>query len=48
MAGNIQVFMNEGINYLKEGNPELAITNFDEVIKLDSLSWIAFYYRGDL
>src|SRR3989337_216046 len=46
MKGNIQVFMNEGINYLKEGNPTLAITNFDEVIKLDSLSWIGYYYRG--
>ena len=46
MAGGIQVFMNEGINYLKEGDPNLAATNFDEVIKRDSLSWIAFYYRG--
>ena len=42
MAGSIQVFMNEGINYLKEGDPNLAATNFDEVIKRDSLSWIAF------
>jgi tetratricopeptide (TPR) repeat protein len=46
MKGNVQVFMNEGINYLKEGNPALAISNFDEVIKLDSLSWISYYYRG--
>ena len=46
MAGGIQVFMNEGINFLKEGDPNLAATNFDEVIKRDSLSWIAFYYRG--
>lgn len=29
MPGNIQVYLNEGINYLKEQNPELAITNFD-------------------
>ncbi len=46
MKGNVQVFMNEGISYLKEGNPSLAISNFDEVIKLDSLSWISHYYRG--
>ncbi len=46
MKGKVQVFMNEGINYLKEGNPELAISNFDEVIKLDSVSWISYYYRG--
>ncbi|HEX6224034.1 MAG TPA: tetratricopeptide repeat protein [Chryseolinea sp.] len=46
MAGNVQVFMNEGINYLKEGDLKLAISNFDSVIKIDSLSSVAFYYRG--
>ena len=46
MPGNIQVFLNEGINYLKEKNPELAITNFDEALKRDSLLWMAYYYRG--
>jgi tetratricopeptide (TPR) repeat protein len=46
MPGNVQVFLNEGINYLNEGDLPLAISNFDEVLKLDSLSWIAHYYRG--
>ncbi len=46
MPGNIQVYLNEGINYLKEQNPELAITNFDEALERDSLLWIAYYYRG--
>jgi tetratricopeptide (TPR) repeat protein len=46
MPGNIQVFLNEGINYLKEENPLLAISNFDEVLKLDPQLWIAHYYRG--
>jgi tetratricopeptide (TPR) repeat protein len=46
MPGKVQVSLNEGINYLKEGNLNLAITNFDEVIKIDPFSSIAFYYRG--
>jgi tetratricopeptide (TPR) repeat protein len=46
MPGNVQVHLNEGINYLKEGDPKLAVSNFDEVLKLDSLSWVAYYYRG--
>jgi tetratricopeptide (TPR) repeat protein len=46
MPGTIQVYLNEGINYLKEENPELAITNFDEALKRDSLLWVAYYYRG--
>ena len=45
MPGNVQVYLNEGINFLKEDNLPLAISNLDEAIKLDS-SWIAFYYRG--
>lgn len=46
MPGNIQVYLNEGINYMKDGNPELGISNLDEVLKLDTASWIAYYYRG--
>jgi tetratricopeptide (TPR) repeat protein len=46
MTGEIQIFMNEGINFLKEGNPQLGITNLNEVLKRDSLSWVAYYYRG--
>ena len=46
MPGNVQVFLNEGINYLNEGDHTLAISNFDEVLKLDSMLWVAHYYRG--
>jgi tetratricopeptide (TPR) repeat protein len=46
MPGNIQVFLNEGINYLKEGDLLLALSNFDEALKLDSQLWVAHYYRG--
>lgn len=46
MPGNVQVFLNEGINYLKEGEHLLAKSNFDEILKLDSLSWVAYYFRG--
>lgn len=46
MPGNVQVFMNEGLNSLEEGDLSLSITNFDKVIKLDSSQWTAYYYRG--
>ncbi len=46
MSGNVQVFLNEGINYLKEGNLRLAITNLDSALALDPQLWMAHYYRG--
>ncbi len=46
MPGNIQVFMNEGLNSLLEKKPSQAVENFTEIIKLDSTFWIAYYYRG--
>lgn len=46
MPGNVQIHLNEGINYLKEGDLLLAVSNFDEALKLDPDLWIAHYYRG--
>ena len=46
MPGNVQVFLNEGINYLKEGNLLLAVGNLDSALSLDSRLWMAHYYRG--
>jgi tetratricopeptide (TPR) repeat protein len=46
MNGKIQVFINEGLNFLKEGKPIQAISNFDESLKLDSTLWVSHYYRG--
>lgn len=46
MPGNIQVYLNEGINYLKEGDLLLAISNFEEALRLDPQLWVAHYYRG--
>lgn len=46
MPGNIQIHLNEGINYLKEENQDLAVANLSEVLKLDSTSWVSYYYRG--
>src|SRR5271170_5963922 len=46
MKGNVQVFLNEGLNDLKEGHPQQAISNFNEAIKLDSEDWVIYYYRG--
>src|SRR5215207_9363510 len=46
MSGKVQLHMNEGLNYLEEENFELALTNLDEVLKIDSVFWPAYYYRG--
>jgi len=46
MKGDVQIFVNEGINYLLEGNISVSISNFNEAIKLDSTIWVCYYYRG--
>ncbi len=46
MGGKVQMHMNEGLNYIEEGNLDLAMTNLDDVLKFDSLFWPAHYYRG--
>lgn len=35
MKGKMQVHLNEGLNYLDEGNIELSISNFNEALKID-------------
>jgi len=46
MEGKLQVFLNEGVNYLTENNPSVAKANFNEFIKLDSSVWEVYYLRG--
>lgn len=46
MGGKVQMHMNEGLNYLAEGNLDLAMSNLDDVLKVDSIFWPAHYYRG--
>ncbi|MBL7852640.1 MAG: hypothetical protein JNN04_17180 [Cyclobacteriaceae bacterium] len=46
MSGEIQAFLNEGINALKEGDTEFAIGQLTEAIKRDQRLWIARYYRA--
>lgn len=46
MKGEIQAFLNEGINTMNEGNTEDAIGQFSEAIKRDESLWIARYYRA--
>ncbi len=46
MDGKLQVFLNEGINFLIEGNPEAALSNLEEFVEKDSSFWIAYYYKG--
>jgi hypothetical protein len=40
MDGKLQVFLNEGINFLIEGNPEAALSNLEEFVEKDSSFWI--------
>lgn len=46
MDGKLQVYLNEGINSLNEGNLSIADENFSQFIKSDSSTWQAYYYRG--
>ncbi|MEI9921296.1 MAG: tetratricopeptide repeat protein [Bacteroidota bacterium] len=46
MEGRVQAALNDGINYLSEGNPNLALPQLDESIKLAPNLWVAHYYRG--
>jgi len=46
LSGEKQVYLNEGINFLAEHKPEMALSNLDKLIKTDSSFWVAFYYRG--
>jgi len=46
MEGRVQAALNEGINYLKSGQPNLALPQFQEAIKLDRKSWVAHFYKG--
>lgn len=46
LPGEIQIDMNEGLNYLDEKNYELAKTHLTKVLKYDSNFAPARYYRG--
>lgn len=46
LPGEIQIDMNEGLNYLDEKNYELAQTHLTKVLKYDSSFAPARYYRG--
>ncbi len=46
MEGRVQVALNEGINYLKEGNPTVALPQLEEAVKLAPEQWIVHYYKG--
>ncbi len=46
MGGKMQMHMNEALNYITEGNLDLALSNLDDAVKVDSVFWPAHYYRG--
>jgi tetratricopeptide (TPR) repeat protein len=39
-------FRNRGISFRRKGQKELALTDFDEAIRLDPKDWDAFFQRG--
>ena len=46
MKGTLQANLNEALNNLFEGNPELAQSNLTDVLKEDPNLWQVYYYRG--
>ncbi|NOS93472.1 MAG: tetratricopeptide repeat protein, partial [Cyclobacteriaceae bacterium] len=46
LEGKLQVLLNEGINYLDENQSEQALANLNDFLKLDTTTWVAYYYRG--
>ncbi|MEO7990125.1 MAG: hypothetical protein ABI663_11320 [Chryseolinea sp.] len=46
MEGTIQADLNDGINNLVEGKPELAEYSLTTVLKKDSTIWQAYYFRA--
>lgn len=46
MEGRVQAALNDGINYLDEGSPNLALPQLEEAIKLSPHLWVSHYYKG--
>jgi tetratricopeptide (TPR) repeat protein len=46
MRGDLQVLLNEGINSLEEGHPQVAAANFKEFLTKDSTFWATSFYLG--
>lgn len=46
MDGRVQAFLNEGINYLDEKKPGLALPELEKGIELAPRLWVLHYYRG--
>jgi tetratricopeptide (TPR) repeat protein len=46
IPGNVQVIMNEGLTYLDNDKPTLAINSFNQVISKEPKFWPAYYYRA--
>jgi tetratricopeptide (TPR) repeat protein len=46
MKGTLQANLNEALNNLIEGNPELAQSNLTDVLKEDPNLWQVYYYRA--
>ena len=46
MKGTLQANLNEALNNLIEGNPELAQSNLSDVLREDPNLWQVYYYRA--
>ena len=46
MDGRVQAALNDGINYITEGTPALALPQLEEAVKLAPDLWVAHYYKG--
>jgi tetratricopeptide (TPR) repeat protein len=46
MEGTLQADLNDGINYLLEGKPDLAESSLTTVLQKDSTQWQAWYFRA--
>lgn len=46
MTGEVQAFLNEGLNDLRDQNPVGALHQLTAVARMDPKLWVAFYYRA--
>lgn len=46
MTGEVQAFLNEGLNELRDQNPVGALNQLTTVARMDPTLWVTFYYRA--
>jgi tetratricopeptide (TPR) repeat protein len=46
MEGHVQAALNDGINYLDEGSPNLALPQLQDAVNRAPNLWVAHYFKG--